>query len=120
MNRLYNLPPDFVYGFLKSQAGKWVYSPIKKQIQPKDPRVSYLVWGNSTVTYNEDKSYIMGVKEYSKRESKSIRFDQSFGFNFNNGSVSGFTPTEFKIKDLDVFGAAYYNGQWKGVRFINN
>jgi hypothetical protein len=30
------------------------------------------------------------------------------------------TPLSFLIKDLDLFGAAYYNGQWKGVRFINN
>lgn len=59
----------------------------------------------------------MGVKEYENQESKTIRFDRSFGFNFNNGIVSGFTPTEFIIKDLDMFAACYFNGTWKGIRF---
>ncbi|GAB6009686.1 hypothetical protein [Dysgonomonas reticulitermitis] len=85
--------------------------------QPKDPRIAYIVWGNTTMTFDKDKSYIIGVKEYAgKSETKSVRFDQSFGFNFLNGAVSGFVPTEFKIKEIDCFGAAYYGGVWKGVR----
>lgn len=120
VNKFYELPADQIYKFLKGQAGKMVYDPIKKQIQPKDPRVAYFAWGTATLTYDKDKSYIMGVQEYGRRESKSVRFDRSFGFTINNNKgVGGFVPSEFKIKDLDVFGAAYYNGQWKGVRFIN-
>lgn len=117
MNKLYNAPADYVYNFLKQQAGKYVYTPIRKQIQPKDPRISYLVWGNTSYTFNQEKPYIMGVKEYGRRSSKTVRFDSSFGFTINNFSVSGFLPSEFDIHDIDAFGAAYYNGRWKGVRF---
>lgn len=118
INKVYMAPADEVFGFLKGQANKWIYQPIKKQIQPKDPRMSYLVWGSTTTTFNEDKSYIYGVQEYGRRSSKTVRFDQSFGFNLNNQSISGFVPTEFKINDIDAFGAAYYNNQWRGVRFV--
>ncbi len=81
--------------------------------------MAYLVWGNTTQSFDKDKSYIMGVQEYGRQSGKSVRFDRSFGFNINNGKVSGFTPTEFKIKSIDAFGAAYYDGQWRGVRFID-
>lgn len=118
MNKLYDAPAEEVFSQLKRLAGKNIYGPIQRKIQPKDPRMSYMVWGNATMTYNKDKSYIIGVKEYTNRSSKTIRFDQSFGVTFNNGSVGGFVPTEFKIEDLDMFGACYYNKQWKGVRFV--
>lgn len=119
MNKLYNVPPAYIFSFLKKQSGQYIYTPIKKQIKPSDPRMAYYVWGDSSNDFKKDKSYIFGVKEYDgKRSSKSVRFDQSFGFTINNGSISGFVPSEFIIKDLDVFGAAYYNGQWKGVRLI--
>ena len=61
--------------------------------------------------------YITGVKEYTNCKSKSVIFDRSFGFSILNGSVSGFLPSDFDIKKLDVFGAAYYDKQWRGVRF---
>ncbi|NDV82448.1 hypothetical protein D0T87_10720 [Bacteroides sp. 51] len=118
LNKLYDAPAEQVFSQLKSLAGQTVYKPIQKKIQPKDPRMSYFMWGNANVTYNKDKSYIIGVQEYTNKSSKTVRFDRSFGINFNNGSVSGFIPTEFKIKDLDMFGACYYNKQWKGVRFV--
>lgn len=118
MNKFYNLPADYVYSFLKQQSGKYVYRPLQKQIQPKDPRISYFVWGNTSYTFNKEKPYIMGVKEYSNRSSKTVRFDRSFGFTLNNFAVTGFLPSEFDIKDIDAFGAAYYNGSWRGVRFI--
>lgn len=116
MNKFYNLPADQILGFLNKQAGKWVYNPIKEQIQPKDPRISYFVWGNTEMTFDKEKPYIMGVKEYGKRSSKTVRFDQSFGFTINNGATSGFLPSKFDITDIDAFGAAYYDGGWKGVR----
>jgi len=118
LNKVYEAPAEQVFSQLKSLAGKNIYKPIQKQIQPKDPRMSYFVWGSGTVTFDKDKNYIIGVKEYTNRSSKTIRFDQSFGIMINNGSVGGFVPTEFKIKDLDMFGACYYNKQWKGVRFV--
>lgn len=79
--------------------------------------MAYLIWGESACKFEKDKSYILGVKEYENRASKTIRFDCSVGFNFNNGVVSGFIPTEFIIEDLDMFGACYFNGVWKGIRF---
>lgn len=117
MNKLYNVPADYAYDFLKKQSGKYIYAPLKKQIQPKDPRVTYFVWGNTSYTYDREKPYIMGVKEYSNRSSKTVRFDRSFGFTLNNFAVTGFLPSEFDISDIDAFGAAYYSGSWRGVRF---
>ena len=72
---------------------------------------------NTSYTFNQEKPYVMGGKEYGRRSSKVVRFNRSFGFTINNFSVSGFLPSEFDIHDFDVFGAAYYNGRWKGVRF---
>jgi hypothetical protein len=117
MNTLYNLPPKYVYRFLKDQAGKTVYGPISKRIRPTDPRIAYYVWGENNINYNSEKPYIIGVKEYGRGSHKTVRFDQSCGFNLNNFAVTGFLPSEFKIKEIDAFGAAYYNNRWKGVRF---
>jgi len=117
-NKIYDSPPNAVYSLLKSLDNRYIYNPIKKQITPKDPRVGYFVWGNSTVTFNKERPYVVGVQEYSSRKSKSVIFDRSFGLNFYNGAVSGFLPTEFDIKKLDMFGAAYYDGKWLGIRFI--
>lgn len=118
LNGIYDYPANQMYNFLKSQIGKYIYNPIQTQIKPKDPKISYVFWGNSTNTFNKDKSYLMGVQEYGRRESKIIRFDVSFGIKINNGNVGGFVPSEFKIKEMDMFGAAYYGGTWKGIRFI--
>lgn len=123
-NKLYEASKDKVYKWLKSQAGKCsldLVSGVQKKIEPKDPRVAYFVWGNTTLTYNKEKPFIIGVKEYGKSKKEVVRFDQSFGISFNllNGKASakGFLPTVFNIKDIDAFGAAKYNGVWKGVRF---
>lgn len=118
MNNLYNIPADKIFSFLKGQTNRWLDN-IKKKIQPKDPRIAYMVWGNTNKKFNKAKPFIMGVKEYGARSSKSIYFDQSFGFTINNRNVGGFVPSEFKIKEIDAFGAAYYYGQWKGVRIFN-
>lgn len=117
VNKTFKLPADYIYGKLKGLAGEYVYTPLKERIQPKDPRMAYFIWGEANCTFKEDNSYIMGVKEYENLASKTIRFDRSGGFTFNNGAVSGFVPTEFIIKDLDMFAACYYNGKWKGIRF---
>ena len=118
MNNMYDTPVDNVVSFLKTQAGKWIYSPIKKQIQPKDPMTSYLYWGNTTTTYDKQKSLIRGVQEYSNIDSKTIRFSQAFGITVVNGKVTGYIPNDFSIKEIDCFGGAYYNGEWRGVRFV--
>lgn len=119
MNKLYLAPADKVCDFLNKQVNSLFYKPISKNIQPKDPRISYFVWGNTSYSFEKEKSYIMGVKEYGKGSSKTVRFDQSFGFSINGLSLKdfqGFLPSKFSIEDIDAFGAAYYNGTWKGVR----
>lgn len=117
-NKLYDAPAQAIYSQLRSLENKYIYSPIKKRITPTDPMMAYLVWGNTNTMYNKEHPYITGVKEYSNCKSKSVIFDRSFGFTFsNNGGVSGFLPSEFDIKKLDAFGAAYYDRQWRGVRF---
>jgi hypothetical protein len=111
-----NAPADQVYNFLKGLTGKYVYEPVKKQIQSKDPRVLYVQWSSCKIA-----SYVHGLKGYGTIKNKTIRFDRSFGFTIKitsgGTSVNPFLPSYFDIKNLDVFGAAKYNGVWKGVRF---
>lgn len=117
-NKLYEAPAKAVYSQLKSLENKYIYSPVKKRITSTDPMMAYLVWGNTNIEFNKEHPYITGVKEYTNCKSRSVIFDRSFGFSFSNvGGVSGFLPSEFDIKKLDVFGAAYYDRQWRGVRF---
>lgn len=116
-NSLYNAPAKLVYQQLRSLENKYIYSPIKHQITPTDPKLAYLVWGNSATEFNKEHPYIIGVKEYNNRKYKSVIFDRAFGFSILNGFVSGFLPSDFDIKKLDVFGAAYYDKKWRGVRF---
>lgn len=118
-NELYKAPANAVYAKLKSLENKYIYSPIKRCIMPTDPKMAYLVLGNSSTEFNKEHPYITGVREYSNCKSKSVIFDRSFGFSIINHGVSGFLPSEFDIKKLDVFGAAYYDNQWKGIRFTN-
>ena len=116
-NKLYETPAKLVYNQLKSLENKYIYNPIKRKITPTEPMVAYFVWGNTSISFDKEHPYITGIKEYSNCKSKSVIFDRSFGFSINNRSVSGFLPSEFDIKQLDVFGAAYYDKQWKGIRF---
>lgn len=117
VNYLYDSPKNVLCGLLNSLTNKVVYYPIEKRITPKDPKVAYMVWGNTSTTFNKEHPFIVGVTEYSNIDSKSVIFDRSFGFSMTNMSISGFLPTEFDIKSLDLFGAAYYDNEWRGVRF---
>lgn len=122
MNKLYDTPADLLASFLSDQVGKYIYDPLKGnlQIQPKDPAMSYFAWGNTSTTFSKDRSFIRGVKEYGRQGSKTIRFAQAVGLTYlsgiNNGTI-GFIPNEFEIEDIDCFGAAYNEGEWRGVRF---
>ncbi len=83
---------------------------------PKDPKLAYFVWGVSTIGFDKEHPFITGVKEFSDLKSKSIIFDRSFGFNISGKTITGFLPSEFDIKGIDAFGAAYYDNRWLGVR----
>lgn len=119
VNTMYDAPANAVAGFLKSQTNKYIFTPTQKRIQERDPRLAYLMWGKNNIAYNKIRPLFMGVVEYD-RNSKNVYFDRSFGFSlfFNGSSVTPgfFLPSKFDIKDIDAFGAAKYNGQWKGVR----
>lgn len=127
-NRLFYAAEDKVLDFLKSQAGKHsvdLETGIRRRIQPEDPRAAYFVWGESTVVYNEEKPFVMGVRHFGSGSSKTATFDTSFGFSINisNGKADtprGFLPTEFDIDEIDAFGAVKYGGKWKGVRFTTD
>lgn len=117
-NKLYNAPAKFIYGQLRDLENRYIFNPIKRKIIPTEPKMAYLIWGNSSFTFNKEHPYIVGVKTYSACKSKSIVFDRSFGFTFISGKLPiGFLPSEFDINKLDMFGAAYYDNQWRGIRF---
>ena len=117
INKLYNTPADLVYQHTKKLINKTVYTPIETRIKPTDPMLAYLIWGTSSTQFNKEHPYIMGVKEYSSRKSKSVIFDRSFGVAFFGTIPVPYTPSDFDIKSIDAFGAAYYDNKWLGVRF---
>jgi hypothetical protein len=117
LNKIYNAPAEYVYKQSKSLINKKVYAPIEKQIKPTDPMVAYLYWGSSEFTFNKERPFITGIKEYSHKKSKSVIFDRSFGVSFIGVVPVPYTPSDFDIKSIDAFGAAYYDNKWLGVRF---
>lgn len=117
LNKLYNTPAEYVYKQSKSLINKKVYAPIETQIKPTDPMVAYLYWGSSEYTFNKERPFITGIKEYSNKKSKSVIFDRSFGIAFLGVVPVPYTPSDFDIKSIDAFGAVYYDNKWLGVRF---
>ncbi len=116
IDRLYNAPADAIFNFLKSQENRVFDSIHNILIHSTDPRLVSLVWGMDEINFTKENNYIIGVKEYSDSKCKAVYFNRSFGLSFINGIISPFTPTDFKIDELDCFGAAKYNNQWKGIR----
>jgi hypothetical protein len=110
-----NVTPKTVYNCLTDFTGKYI-SSIKKYIEAQSPRALYVLGAPTELSV-----FTNGVKNYGRASSKTIRFDQSFGFtaSFLNGnlSASAYLPSRFEIKQLDIFAAVYYGGQWKGIRF---
>lgn len=117
LNKIYDTPAEYVYKHSKSLINKKIYTPIEKQIKPTDPMVAYLYWGSSEFTFNKERPFITGIKEYSHKKSKSVIFDRSFGVSFIGFVPVPYTPSDFDIKSIDAFGAAYYDNKWLGVRF---
>jgi hypothetical protein len=113
-------PAERVYNWFNTQVNKNIYDPVKAslqgQISPKSPMALYLLWGTSNIAH-----YIQGVEEYGRGKIKTIRFDQSFGISVKiaggSTAVTPFLPSSYTINDIDMFGAAYFEGTWRGVRF---
>lgn len=117
LNKIYNAPAEYVYKQSKSLINRTVYTPIEKRIKPTDPMVAYLYWGSTEFTFNKERPFITGVKEYPNKKSKSIIFDRSFGVSFIGYAPIPYTPSDFDIKSIDAFGAVCYDNKWLGVRF---
>ncbi len=66
---------------------------------------------------NREFLMLSGVKEYTNISSRDILFGRSFGCRIGGGTP-WYTPNKFELVEATVFGAAYYNGTWKGVRII--
>ena len=58
----------------------------------------------------------------TKTNSKTIRFNRSFGFRLaiknDKTSGGGYIPVTMSIKSVSIFGAALYDNTWKGIRFV--
>jgi hypothetical protein len=115
-------PSKQVYDWLKGNVNRYVVNPIqtelKSQIKSKSPMAMYVRWGTAKQTFV--RSYITGVEEFGSGDSKVIRFNRSGGFSVGmtngNFSLNRYKPMSFNLKDIDVFGAAYFEGHWRGVR----
>ncbi len=117
INKLYDTAAKEVFDISKALINKHVYQPYEKRIKPTDPMIAYLYWCPSQFTFNEEHPYITGVVEYDNKKSKSVIFDRSFGIAFYGTVPVPYTPSDFKINNIDAFGAAYYNNKWLGIRF---
>lgn len=120
---LYELPEKQLVAFLNSNAKKYVLDPYKKANfpTPPDPRIAYITYGNSIQDFST-KSYIMGVEEFSNMATKKLTLNFAIGLSFKMSgrgfSLTPFLPTTFDLKTFDLFGAVYYNNEWRGVRMI--
>lgn len=117
-NALYQLPSDMIVGFLKNQVGRRVNGLISNSIVKETPR-GYIVVNANNKQFNKLEQYILGVHSYYNCSSQTIRFDKSYGLKVTNGSIGGFVTSEYDIKKLDIFVAAKYFDEWKGIRMIN-
>ncbi len=129
LNSLSDASFNVMGSLLKSMTNKYVYKPIQKAINLKDPKVVYGIWGPNDYHFTKEIPYLMGVKEYNSIDTKTVYFARSggfimsFGFNIYTGKSCGFgvspnVEMTFNISDIDVFGAAYYDNHWKGVRMF--
>lgn len=120
INKIYDTAAKEVYDISKSLINKYVYRPYEKRIKPTDPMVAYLYWSPSQFTFDKEHPYITGVVEYDNKKSKSVIFDRSFGVAFYGSVPVPYTPSDFDIRNIDAFGAAYFNNKWLGIRFYYN
>jgi hypothetical protein len=124
---LKKLPRQEAYKLLNSIYDKHVVKPAKfydnyghtYQMQDfYDPRTRQLIVydGNKSI-----ETHTVGFNIFNGPiESKTIRFSQSGGFSLSfKGAVYGYIPEFFDMSNFKIFGAAYYNGKWRGVRFTN-
>lgn len=118
VNKIYNVPPKLIYQQTKKLINDKIFSKINPSFKPSDPMLAYLIWGQTAFKFDKEKPYITGVREYTTCKSKSVIFDRSFGFTFKGGLILPFAPSDFNIESIDVFGAAYFDNKWVGVRFI--
>lgn len=120
---LYELPEKQMVAFLNTNAKKYVLDPYRKSnfTTPPDPRIAYITYGESIFDFST-KTYVMGVKEYSNIMTKTVTLNIALGFTLKNSggiySCTPFLPTTFDLKSFDLFGAVYYNNEWRGVRMV--
>lgn len=120
---IYELPEKQMVAFLNTNAKKYVLDPYKKANfpTPANPRIAYIPFSNSSDDFTT-KAYVMGVQEYSNISTKKISLNFAIGFTFkmNSGGLAftPFLPTTFDLKSFDLFGAVYYNNEWRGVRMV--
>ena len=128
LNSIHNLPASELARFMRETTGVVLNPAINQRIQAADPRALYLVWGTNNTHFNRERLFMKGVRKYpanananTRISKQTVRFHQSFGISISLGSttnIRGFLPTRLNIDELDIFGAALYNGQWRGVRFM--
>lgn len=120
LNKIYNVPPKLIYQQTKKLIKDKIFNNIEPNFKSTDPVLAYLIWGKTAFKFSKEKPFITGIMEYSNCKSKSVIFDRSFGFSFKGGLILPFTPSDFNIESIDVFGAAYFDDRWLGIRFIQN
>lgn len=114
--KLFNTSSNLLFKFLHKQIGKHVYTPLKHTITPQDPKYICLLDLETPSAYKTQRIYTVGTEKSAHASRKQFIINRSFGLTFFNNSILPFTPSTAKFITVDVFGAAYYHGKWKGVR----
>lgn len=114
LKALYKETPSKMMSTLKSAAQKRGY--------PKRPALYFVPdEGSSSSTFKNDRTLTAGVEEYSNTSSQRLKFLSKGGLSWTGAPLPA--PIQFSIYDIDAidcFGAIYYGGKWKGIRFRFN
>lgn len=95
---------------------------------PKDPAMFILPEATSSNNekFSITRTYITGLRQFNSNYREILFFSTNFapigGISLNGANV-GFAMLNksinmIGIEKIDAFGAACYNGQWKGIRFV--
>lgn len=118
-NALYNSGYEWLTNELKKRTSSFVYNNVKSSDSPV-MLVSPGVGKNGSKEY----LYLNGVSTYINISEKGTRLgNPSAGIKliwnssgYAPSSYGPYLPISFHVEDAYIFGAAKYNGVWKGVR----
>lgn len=110
---------DALYDEQPSKLMSTLNATASKLGQPKRPAV-FFIPESGTNTFRNDLTLAAGLAEYPKTSTQRLKFLSKGGFSWSGGIPAPIQFSKYDITAIDCFGAIYYNGKWKGVRYTFN